>query len=214
MIVKQFTVGILYTNCYLVSCSKTRNALVIDPGFNKKTEAEKIIEEINRNKLYVKYIVNTHGHPDHTSGNRAMKEATGAPILIHKDDVPLLEEPGKNMFASWGVTTDSPPADRVLHDGDIIQTGEIRLKVLHTPGHSPGSICLLDEEDDVIFTGDTLFAGSIGRTDLPESSPEAMTRSLKKLTFLPDSLKVYPGHYPASTLSAEKRSNPFLQFLT
>ncbi len=210
MIIKQFTVGILDTNCYLVSCSKTRNALVIDPGFNKKTEAEKILEEINRHKLHVKYIVNTHGHPDHTSGNRAMKEATSAPILIHEDDAALLEEPGKNMFASWGVTTDSPPADRLLRDGDMVQTGEIHLRVLHTPGHSPGSICLLDEDTDVIFTGDTLFAGSIGRTDLPKSSPEAMTRSLKKLLSLPDHLKVYPGHYPASTMGAEKRSNPFL----
>lgn len=212
MIIKQFTVGILDTNCYLVSCSKTQNALVIDPGFDKKTEAEKIIEEINRNKLHVKYIVNTHGHPDHTSGNRAMKEATGAPILIHEADTPLLKEPGKNMFASWGVTTDSPPADKLLHDGNMVQTGEIRLKVLHTPGHSLGSICLLGEDDDVIFTGDTLFAGSIGRTDLSGSSPEAMTRSLKKLVSLPDRLEVYPGHYPASTMGTEKRRNPFLQF--
>ncbi len=213
MIIRQFTVGILATNCYIVSCSKTHNALIIDAGFDKKTEAEKIMEEINSNKLHVKYIINTHGHPDHTSGNKAIKEATGAPILIHEHDAPLLKEPLKNMFISWGVTTDSPSADRTLHDGNIVQTGEISLKVLHTPGHSPGSICLLGEDDDVIFTGDTLFRGSIGRTDLSGSSHEAMVRSLKKLISLPDRLKVYPGHYTASTLGREKRSNPFLQFL-
>lgn len=211
MIIKQFTVGILDTNCYVVSCPKTKNTLVIDPGFDKETEAEKIIEEINRNKLHVKYIINTHGHPDHTSGNSTMKEATGAPILIHEDDAALLGEHA--MFAAWGVTTDSPAADQLLHDGDIIQTGEISLKVLHTPGHSPGSMCLLSEDDDVIFTGDTLFAGSIGRTDLPASSTEAMARSLKnKLMPLPDRLKIYSGHGPTSTMGTEKRSNPFLQF--
>ncbi len=213
IIIKQFTVGVLYTNCYLVSCSKTRNALVIDAGFDKKTEGEKITEEINRHKLHVKYIVNTHGHPDHISGNRAMREATGAPVLIHEADAPLLKEPGKNMFTPWGFIIDSPPADKLLHDGNTVQTGEIRLKVLHTPGHSQGSICLLSEDDDVVFTGDTLFAGSIGRTDLPGSSPEAMTCSLKdKLVSLPDRLNVYPGHGPASTMETEKRSNPFLQF--
>jgi len=201
MILKRLTVGALCTNCYIVSCAETKEAIIIDPGLDRESEAKRILEEINRDNLRVKFIVNTHGHPDHISGNKIIKEATGASILIHKYDAPLLR----------GSSVNSPPADKTLHDGDIIQAGKVRLKVLHTPGHSQGSICLLGEK--VVFTGDTLFAGSIGRTDLPASSDEAIQGSLKRLITLPDHLKVYPGHGPASTMGEEKKRNPFLQGL-
>jgi len=212
MIIKRFVVGDLETNCYLVSCTKTKEALIIDPGFNRKTEADAILKEIDRQGLHVKFVVNTHGHHDHISGNGAIKEATGALILIHELDAPMLEVSAKNLSQMFGFNVISPPADRTLRDGDIVQAGAVELRVLHTPGHSRGSICLLG--DNVVFTGDTLFAGSIGRTDFPGSSYKDIMHSLKsKLMTLPNSVKVYPGCGPTSTMGEEKRGNPFLQSL-
>jgi hydroxyacylglutathione hydrolase len=157
----------------------------------------------------VKYIVNTHGHPDHTAGNGLLKDATGAPIVIHELDAPKLTDSSKNLSLLFGLRVTSPPADQTLKEGDIIQAGKVQLKVLHTPGHSKGSISLLG--DNVVFTGDTLFAGSIGRYDFPDASYKEIMNSLKRLATLPDHLKVYPGHGPTSTIGHEKRSNPFLQ---
>jgi hydroxyacylglutathione hydrolase len=213
MITKMFTVGTLFTNCYVVSCTETREALIIDPGFETDLEAKTVLKEIDQRKLQVRYIVNTHGHHDHTSGNGIMKRLTGAPILIHEYDAPMLTDSTKNLSVLFGLRTASlPPADQMLHDGDIVQVGDTSLRVLHTPGHSRGSISLLG--DDAVFSGDTLFAGSIGRTDLPSSSYEEITLSLKKLATLPDHIKVYPGHGPTSTIGEEKRHNPFLQNLS
>ena len=194
MIVKMWPAGMLMTNCYLVGQGEAREALVIDPGTNSETEARKILNEIESSGFKVKYIVNTHGHPDHTGGNKIFREATDAPLLIHEYDAPMLR---------------GPFADKMLHDGDSVQIGEIVLRVLHTPGHSPGSICLVG--NDVVLTGDTLFAGSIGRYDLPGGSLKEIKKSLKKLMILPDPMKVYPGHGPTSTIGEEKRTNPFLQ---
>ena len=211
MLVKIFTVGLLYINCYLVACSETKKALIIDPGFNKRAEAESIMKEVNKNDLQIRYIVDTHGHPDHVAGNGITKEVTGAPILIHKYDAPMLTDANKNISRMFGFHVVSPPADKTLNEGDTIQVGEVRLKVLHTPGHSRGSISLLGQ--DAVFTGDTLFAGSIGRYDFPDSSFKEIMRSLKRLSMLPDYFKVYPGHGPTSTIGEEKRHNPFLQNL-
>jgi len=195
MFVKMFTVGMLATNCFLVGDMESHEALIIDPGFERESEAKTILKEIERNGFEVKYIVNTHGHPDHTSGNRTLKEITKAPILIHEYDASMLSD---------------PPADRLLHDGDLIHAGNIKLRVIHTPGHSKGSIILLGAH--TVFAGDTLFAGSIGRCDLPGGSLEEIKNSLKnKLLILPDHLKVYSGHGPFSTIGDERRSNPFLQ---
>ncbi len=195
MFVKMFTVGMLGTNCFLVGDTESGDAAVIDPGFERESEAKTILKEIDRNGFTVKYIVNTHGHPDHTGGIRLLKEYTKAPILIHEDDAHMLS---------------NPPADRKLHDGDLIEVGGIKLRVIHTPGHSKGSIILVGP--DVVFSGDTLFAGSIGRYDLPGGSLEDIKNSLKnKLLILPDNLKVYPGHGPVSTIGQERRTNPFLQ---
>jgi len=210
MIIKMLTVGALYTNCYIVGCAETKEALIMDPGFDREVEAQMILREVYQRDLHVRYIVNTHGHPDHISGNGVIKKATGAPILIHEYDAPMVTRAGKSMAKLFGLRAETPPADKMLHDGDVIQIGGISLKVLHTPGHSRGSISLLG--DDVVFTGDTLFAGSIGRYDLPGGSFEEIMRSIKnRLTVLPDHIKVYPGHGPASTIGEEKRNNPFLR---
>lgn len=209
MIIKMLTVGALGTNCYIVGCSETKEALIIDPGFDREAEAHRVLREVGQRVLRVRYIVNTHGHPDHTSGNGVIKKATGAPILIHEYDAPMLTEAGRSLARLFGLRTGSSPADKMLHDGDVIQIGWVTFKVLHTPGHSKGSISLLG--DDVVFTGDTLFAGSIGRYDLPGGSFQEIMLSIKKrLATMPDHVRVYPGHGPISTIGEEKRNNPFL----
>jgi hydroxyacylglutathione hydrolase len=191
MIIKCFKVGWLATNCYVVS-DETKEATVIDPGLENETEAGQILDYIKENNLHVKYIINTHGHPDHISGNQIIKDATGASILIHENHKGRANQ------------------DQKLHDGDTIQVGNIKFKVLHTPGHTPSGICLLTK--DVVFTGDTLFAGSIGRTDFQGGSYQDIIHSIKtKLMPLPDNIKVYPGHESFSTIGDEKKYNPFLQ---
>jgi len=195
MLIKMFTVGMLWTNCFVVGDTQTKEAIVIDPGFDNTSEAENILSEIQREKFRVKFIVNTHGHPDHVSGNKMMKEATGSSIIIHEYDAPMLR---------------NPRADKTLHEGDIIELGDIKLRVLHTPGHTKGSIALLNA--DCLFVGDTMFAGSIGRYDLPGGSLEELMNSIKnKLLILPDHVKVYPGHGEVTTIGEERRTNPFLQ---
>lgn len=211
MIAQMFTVGGLFTNCYVVSCEQTKETIIIDPGFYDRFEAEKIFKFIDENSLTLKFVLNTHGHPDHTCGNGMVKEKFHAPILIHEYDARMFGKLGKNIAEFFGFENSSPPADMLLHDGDTVKFGGITLKVLHTPGHSPGGISLLGEKE--VFTGDTLFAGSIGRTDFPESSDHDMMISLrKKLATLPDYFIVYPGHGPITTIGEEKRSNPFLQW--
>ena len=209
IIVKMLTLGPLYTNCYIVTCSETKEALIIDPGFEEKKDAEKVLKEVKQQGLHVKYIVNTHGHPDHIGGNRIIKEATNALILIHEYDAPMLTDVARELPMSFGLQMMSPPADKTIHEGDLIQTGKTALKVLHTPGHSKGSISLLG--NNIIFTGDTLFAGSIGRYDLPGASYKEIMHSIKRLATLPEHVKVYPGHGPTTTIGKEKNSNPFLQ---
>lgn len=195
MFVKMFTVGLLATNCFLVGDKEAGEAVVIDPGFEEGSEVKKVFSEIAHSKLKVKFIVNTHGHPDHVGGNRVLKEYCRAPILIHEQDFSLLS---------------SPPADRKLRDGELIEVGNVRLRVVHTPGHSKGSIILLGSDE--VFSGDTLFAGSIGRYDLAGGSLDELVSSLKnKVLTLPDRFRVYPGHGPVSTIGEERRSNPFLQ---
>ncbi len=192
MNVKCFKVGYLSTNCYVVSCEETKEATVIDPGLESEAESKQILDYIKQNGFHIKYIINTHGHPDHISGNAVMKEATGASILIHEN--------------SKGRAN----ADQKLCDGDVIHVGNFKLAVLHTPGHTKSGICLLG--DNVVFTGDTLFAGSIGRTDFPGGSFQNIIQSIKtKLLPLPDSFKVYPGHESFTTIGDEKKHNPFLQ---
>ncbi|RLI40806.1 MBL fold metallo-hydrolase [Candidatus Bathyarchaeota archaeon] len=211
MKVQSFVVGAFFTNCYVITCEETREAIIVDPGFDDKREAEKIFKIVEENSLKLKYIVNTHGHPDHTCGNGIVKEKFDVPILIHEFDAHMLGETSRGIAGFFGFKNFSPKADVLLHDGDTIKFGEFVLKVMHTPGHSRGSISLIGEKE--VFSGDTLFMGSIGRTDFPESSEREMQQSLKKLAYLPDHFVVYPGHGPSTTIEEEKSNNPFLTAL-
>ncbi len=193
-------------NCFIVGCENTKSAVVIDPG----DEADKILMSLAESQLTVKYIINTHGHFDHVGANKKLKAATGADILIHKDDAPMLAQVSSASMAFGLQVEDSPPADRTLTDGDKITFGDITFTVIHTPGHSPGGISLLT--DNVVFVGDSLFYGSIGRTDFPGGDYNTLIASIKnKLLPLGDDVKVYTGHGPATTIGQEKRMNPFLK---
>ena len=209
--VKTFVVGSLSTNCYVVSCESTKSSVIIDPGFMNKFEAEKVFSFIINNELKLESIVCTHGHPDHTCGNELVKNRFNVPICVHEDDAYMLGERGKDVAMYFGYDVVSPSPDVLLHEGTLIEIGAEILKVVHTPGHSPGSVVLL--ADRKVFSGDTLFAGSIGRTDFPGSSETKMRNSLRKLFCLDNSCIVYPGHGSDTIVGIEKRVNPFLQDL-
>jgi len=209
MLIQTIVVGMFFTNCYVVACDRTKEAIIVDPGFTSDLEAERIFGFIDENELKLRLIVNTHGHPDHTCGNGTVKDRYHVPILVHEYDAHMLGESGRKTAAYFGFENSSPDADTLLHDEDWVKFGDLALRVMHTPGHSRGSISLLGENE--CFTGDTLFEGSIGRTDFPESSEQDMVFSLKKLMRLPDNLVIYPGHGPRTTIADEKRNNPFLR---
>ncbi len=197
------TVGPLDTNCYLLVEEEKWEAVVIDPG-----EGEVILDLIHRHHFNLKYIINTHGHIDHTMGNDFLREHTGAPVLIHPQDIPVLTDSEKNLSGWLGITFSSS-ADKLLSEDNLVVLGKITLRVIHTPGHSPGSVCLLSGE--MLFTGDTLLDGSVGRTDIPGGDAEQLISSIKnKLLLLPDNTVIYPGHGTVSTIGKERRTNPFL----
>lgn len=205
MIVKSLPTGPLEVNCYIAGCESTRQAVVFDPG----GDAEKILALAASLNLKIVWIINTHGHFDHIGGNHQLVKETGAQLMIHAADVPLLERAAEHA-ANFGLTTvASPQPDRKLEDGEILSLGELEFKVIHTPGHSPGGICL--QCGDYLFVGDTLFSGSIGRTDLPGGNHQLLIQNIKqKLLVLPDATRVCPGHGPMTTIAQEKRYNPFL----
>jgi hydroxyacylglutathione hydrolase len=208
MSIKPITVGELGTNCYLVIDDDSGDALVVDPG----AEPERIYSAIRKSGLKVKCIINTHGHGDHIGGNaRIKKECGGIPIGIHRLDAGMLQDPGKNLSAAaYSRDILSPCADLLFEDGDAVSAGEgIRLRVMHTPGHTQGSICLVCAEEYII-TGDTLFRESVGRCDLPGGDEKLLSLSLDRLMKLPKSMLVYPGHGPGSTIGYEAGNNPFL----
>jgi len=205
--IKSIEVGSFAANCYLVSCEDTKEAVLIDPG----AEAKKILQMVAEAGVTVKYVLNTHGHIDHMGADAEVSQALGAPLYIHEGDHLLIQNPRDDLAAYQGVAKPAK-ADGFLQDGDIIRFGKEELKVLSTPGHSPGSVCFYNEKEKVLFSGDTLFAGSIGRTDFPGGSfPQIISSIKEKLLVLPEDTVVLPGHGPASTIGAEKRYNPFLQ---
>lgn len=201
---KIFTVGPMEANCYILYNPDKRAGLIIDPG----AEGSHLIKFIKQEKISINYIVNTHGHPDHIGANRKIKEHTNAPILIHQYDAPMLAKSGSVLSLIFPLESSSPLADTFIKDGDLIECAGMKLKVLHTPGHTPGGISLLI--DDSIFTGDTLFSGSIGRSDLPGGSPQVLLNSIKKILSLDENLIIYPGHGPSTTVRQELHSNPFI----
>ncbi len=208
MIHKIFPVGPLQCNCSIIGDEQTHDAMVIDPG----DQIEGILEILRQEKLTLKQIVITHAHIDHVGGAMKLKAATGAPILMNQNDYALLKM--LDMQAAWvGMR---PPGDvqvdEAVSQGRVLKIGDISSNVIHTPGHTEGSICIYFPEEKKLIAGDTLFAGSIGRTDLPGGSMDKIMRSLHtQVLALPDETEVLPGHGPVTTIGEERDSNPFLQ---
>lgn len=210
MKVIQLLVGNMQVFAYLVACEKTGEALVIDPAGNE----EEIIDHAGQNGFKIVGIVNTHGHPDHTCGNAKMKELTSAPIIAPTGDAEFMASEQATQFAKMFGCEGTPPADQIVSEGDVLKAGdEVELKVIAVPGHSPGSVALYTPGH--VFTGDTLFVGAVGRTDLPGGSWNQMSQSIQdKIMTLPDDTVVWPGHHygmsPSSTVKQERETNPFL----
>ena len=205
MLIETIPVGPLQVNCYLLICDKSRQAVVVDPG----DEGARILDALSASGSQLAAVINTHGHFDHIGANAYVIEKTGVELMMHGDDLPLLKEAAEHA-AIYGLSVvPSPEPTRLLVDGDEIKVGESTLKVIHLPGHSPGGICLHVAND--LIVGDGLFAGSIGRTDLPGGSQEQLVSGIRqKLLVLPEATVVHPGHGPATTIGREKRHNPFL----
>lgn len=195
-------------NCYIIGDEKTKEAACIDPGGN----VEEILGVLEEEKLSLKYIINTHGHFDHIGGNGLLKKTTGAKLAIHEKDAALLQHAASQSAAFGLSAVSSPPPDVLLKDGDTITAGGLAVEIVHTPGHTPGGICLFIE--DLLFTGDTIFTGSVGRTDLPGGSYKELLSSIKnKILPLGDNIRLFPGHGPDTTVAREKEFNQFLMEL-
>lgn len=203
-------VGPLACNCYVVGDPVTKQAIVVDPG----GDAEVLLDEIHGQGLTVSAIVATHAHFDHLIAGERLRETTGAPFHLHRDDLPLLDWYAESGLMFLGVELPPPPKiDSQPEEGDALVAGSARLEVLHTPGHSPGSISLVGagQEGTLLFAGDLLFAGSVGRTDLPGGDTATLVDMIRTKVFpLGDEVTVYPGHGPTTTVARERAANPFV----
>jgi glyoxylase-like metal-dependent hydrolase (beta-lactamase superfamily II) len=208
-------VGMLQCNCTIIGDPLTREALVIDPG----DEVTRIMDLLGRHKLTVKAIISTHAHIDHVGGLSKLHSFTGAPVLMHQEDLPLYQAMDVQAAFLGIPAPEITTIDNLLKEGDTLRWGDYQARIIHTPGHTPGSVCLYVPQEagavtlaaPQLLAGDTLFAGSIGRTDLwGGSMPQIMDSLRSKLMQLPDSTIVYPGHGPATTIGTERHSNPFL----
>ncbi|MBU5314129.1 MBL fold metallo-hydrolase [Tissierella carlieri] len=198
--------GIYAANCYVIYSEATRDGIVVDPG----GDVDEILTSVRENQLKIKYIVLTHGHADHIGGIINLKKALPASVMIHEEDREMLIDGSKNLSTMMAMGTIEIEPDLLLKDGDIIEFGDEKAEIIHTPGHTKGGICI--KIGDNIITGDTLFAGSIGRTDLPGGDYETIIKSIKdKLLIYLDDVQVFPGHGAPSTIGRERVSNPFLR---
>lgn len=204
--VEPLIVGPLFSNCYIVWDEDTKQGVVIDPG----DDAGDIMDTIKRLGIKIEYILATHGHFDHVGAVAPLRKELNVDFLAHEDDFFFIED-GENAARRWGIDIEQPPKpDRFIKDGDKIKVGKFELEVLYTPGHSPGGVCFL--YDKMVFGGDTLFQGSIGRTDFRKGSFEDLSKSIKnRLYILPDDTIVYTGHGPVTTIGDEKRYNAFVR---
>ncbi len=206
MIVKQLTLGMVQTNCYIVGCEETGEGVIIDPA----DEGEVIMEQVRAAGLTIKYVLLTHAHFDHILANEAVIKATGAPLALHPLDLPLLHANGGASFFGLEAPP-SPEPDMELAEGDAISFGSHTFEVLYTPGHTPGHVSFYEPNAGVIFDGDVLFASGIGRTDLPGGDFETLLHSIQeKLMTLPDDTTVCSGHGPVTTIGRERAGNPWL----
>lgn len=205
MLLRILELGPFLSNCYIVGSERTREGMVIDPG----AEGKSILRNIEEMGLNIKLIIATHCHIDHISAVMEVKEATKAEFLIYKDEEPYLEKGKVHSLLFFGLPLKAPAPDRLLEEGEEIKIGELSFTIIHTPGHTPGSICLFGQ--GVVFTGDTLFNLGIGRSDLPGGDYSLLLKSLNKIAALPDETIVYPGHGPQTTIGYEKKWNTFLR---
>lgn len=208
MKIKTLVVGPVETNCYVVSDPVSREAVVIDAGDN----ADEILAYIQQEQLQVRYVLNTHGHFDHTQANDEVRQTTGAPLAIHADDAELLQIPEKVSASLYMSARGCRAPEIVLHNGDTLAFGPYQLRVIYTPGHSKGGCCFYEVDEKVCFTGDTLFKGSIGRVDLYGGDYGVLLKSVRdRLQVLADDTVIYPGHGPESNMAFERKANPYLK---
>lgn len=206
MILKILTVGMMAVNCYIVGDETSGKGVVIDPG----ADGDKIIEVIQKENLAIEYILLTHGHFDHIGALDQVKEFTHAKVIIHEEGKAYLSDPSLNLSGAFGDNGFTKNADRFVTDGEIIEVGNLKFKVIHTPGHTMDGVNYYEENNKVLFSGDSLFQKSIGRTDFPKGDFSLLTTSIKeKLFILPEDIMVYPGHEGATTIKLEKRHNPY-----
>lgn len=208
MLLEKITVGSYATNCYIMADEETKEAIVIDPG----SEPERILSKLTKHDLKAKYIVLTHAHGDHIGAIAEIKKETGAKILLHHDEAYMLEDSSKNFSKSIHGKPVSVKADETIGEGDRLNVGKLKVEVIHTPGHTFGGICLYVASEKILITGDTLFYGSVGRSDLEGGNHKQLIQGIiDKIMKLDDSVTVYPGHGATTSIGFERRKNPFIQ---